>query len=167
MALTLTWFESTGFMSVGALRTHCVFTSSVQQRDNSPAHCECLSDYHQIFRDLWTCSTVHDKTCPSVYRISFWALLTNASFQCCNWKGSGCGHIFTWTRSLVLVRGAHPTSLFAHFRFTLYIGFDDMCSSRLMLLQLFVGRALEGTAASTQHTSQRNTEFVLKCCIRN
>jgi hypothetical protein len=55
--------------------------------DTSPAHCEFLSDCPQLFRDLWTGSTVQDKTCPSMYWISrrtFWALLVSAFFQCCN-----------------------------------------------------------------------------------
>jgi hypothetical protein len=72
---------------VRARKSHCVFSSHPQPGVPSPAHCECLWDYLQLNEHLWTGLVVHAETPPGINCHSwrtFWALLVNASFQCCN-----------------------------------------------------------------------------------
>jgi hypothetical protein len=84
---TLVWYVFSGFLPVRVLKSPCVFISHPQHRDPSPMRYENLSDYLQLPQYLWTGIVVHAKTHPVVYWMSwrtFWALIVNTSFQCCN-----------------------------------------------------------------------------------
>jgi hypothetical protein len=106
-----------------------------ERRGTLPSHCECLSDYPQLPRHLWTDAPVHDETCRGVHWIlwrTFWALIINVLFPAMNHKFNVSWHMLIWTFCLVLVRGTRFQSLWTLFSYILY--FMKIHSAPLELL---------------------------------
>jgi hypothetical protein len=106
----LTWFESSGFLFVGELKSAYVFRSCSQCRNTTPEHCDRLPDYPQLSRVLRTGSIIHAKVCPSmcwIYWRIFWASLVMHHFSAVTRKGNVCGTMLMWTCYLIFLCGAH------------------------------------------------------------
>jgi hypothetical protein len=107
--------QFSGFIPARALKT----PSCLHRADTLPAHCERLSYSPHLSRDFLTGLRVRDKSCSSMYWISwrtFEALMENIFIYCCNSKRKCLQiHVYvilfscfsTWNSSPKFVRTFH------------------------------------------------------------